>query len=180
MNSAPQENPATTSLTAPASNALLRRVIIISTILSLATADGWMASFQRQPGGELSCRWCWATLIWGLIGGGTGLYFWRQIWPPPNQPRATRKQIMIGSVVLLLPCLWWLTFPLRFLSGPDFRDVTCGLIAAAIVLSFGAGMVIKLIRAFERSDTLDLENETPPNPGTSAGKSPEKQNWRGT
>jgi peptidoglycan/LPS O-acetylase OafA/YrhL len=158
MNSAPLENAPATNPTTPGSNALPRRVIIITTILSLATADGWMASFEREPGGQLSCRWCWATLVWSLIGGGTCLYFWRQIWPPPGYPKAARKKIILGSVVLLVPCLWWLTFPLRFLSGPDFRDVTCGLIAAAIVLSFGACMVIKLIRAFERSDTLDLAN----------------------
>jgi hypothetical protein len=175
MHPARQENP-----TAPASNALLRRVVIISTILSLAIADGWLASFERLPGGELSCRWCWATLIWSLIGGGTCLYFWRQIWPPPNSPGTNRKRIITGSVVLLVPCVWWLTFPLRFLSGPDFRDVTCGLIAAAIVLSFGAGMVIKLIRAFERSDTLDLAGEASANPETTSGKPTENRNSRGT
>jgi peptidoglycan/LPS O-acetylase OafA/YrhL len=151
-------------------------VIIISTILSLATADGWLASFERLPGGEWSCRWRWATLVWGLIGGGTCFYFWRQIWPPQDYPAATRKRIIIGSTVLLLPCLWWLTFPLRFISGRDFRDVICGLIAAALVLSFGAGMVIKLIGAFERSDILDLENEAATNPGTTMGKPPENPN----
>jgi len=180
MNSVPLESPAATSLTARASNALLRRVVIIFTILSLAVADGWLASFERLPGGELLCRWCWATLIWGLTGGGTCLYFWRQIWPPPDSPPTTRKRIIIGSVVLLVPCVWWLTFPLRFLSGSDFRDVICGLIAAAIVLSFGAFMVIKLIRAFERSDTLDLANDTITTPGTTAGKSPESRNSSGT
>lgn len=180
MNSAPIENVSTNNLPTPADNALLRRVVIISTILSLATADGWMASFERQPGGELSCRWCWATLIWSLIGGGTCFYFWRQIWPPRDFPRASRKHIIIGSVVVLLPCLWWLTFPLRFLSGQNFWDVTCGLIAAAMVLSFGAWMVTKLIRAFERSDTLDLANQSTTHPGMVASSSSENRNSSGT
>ncbi len=64
--------------------------------------------------------------------------------------------MITGSAVLLVPCLWWLTFPLRFLSGQHFWDVAIGLIAAATVLSYGACMVIRLIKAFERSDAEDL------------------------
>jgi flagellar biogenesis protein FliO len=48
---------------------------------------------------------------------------------------------------------------LRFLSGQHFWDVMSGLIAAAAVLSFGAWMVIKLIRAFEQSDAETARSE---------------------
>jgi hypothetical protein len=70
---------------------------------------------------------------------------------------ATRKDIIKGSAALLLPSLWWITFPLRFLSGQHFWDVVIGLAAAATVLTFGAWMVIRLIKAFERSDLEDLK-----------------------
>ena len=141
------------------SNKLLRRVVLIGTVLSLAIAYGWMASFERQPGGEMAFRWGWPTLVWCLIGTGSCLYFWRKIWPPDNRPPATRRDIIIGLTVLLLPCLWWLTFPLRFLSGQTFWDVSGGLVFAALVLCFGAWMVTRLVKAFEHTDTEDLANE---------------------
>ena len=136
---------------------LLRRVLIITTALSLAAAYGWLACFDRQPDGNLYFHWRWIAAGWIAIGFGSSFYFWRKIWPPIGGPVATRNGIIKGSIVLVLPCLWWLTFPLRFLSGQHFWDVAIGLTAAAIVLSFGAWMVIHLIKAFERSDTEDLK-----------------------
>ena len=141
------------------SNALFRRVVIIGTVLSLAIAYGWMASFARQPGGEMAFHLGWPSLVWCLIGTGSCLYFWRKIWPPDDRSRPTRRETIIGSLVLLLPSLWWLTFPLRFLSGQTFWDVACGLVFAALVLSFGAWMVTRLVKAFEHTDAEDLANE---------------------
>ena len=141
------------------SNPLLRQVVVIATILSLATAYGWMASFDRQPGGDMASHWSWATAIWGLVGAASSIFFWRKIWPPKDRPPSTRGQIIAGSVVLLLPGLWWLTSPLWSLSRQTFRDVGTGLVAAAMVLTFGAWMVTRLIKAFESSDTQDLADE---------------------
>ncbi len=69
---------------------------------------------------------------------------------------ATRREIVKGSAVLALPGSWWILFPLRFLSGQHFWDVVIGLAAAAAVLTLGAWMVTRLIKAFERSDQEDL------------------------
>lgn len=138
------------------SNALLRRVVVIGTVLSLAVSYGWMASFDRQPGGESAFRWNWAILVWILIGVGSSLYFWRQIWPPKERSQPTRTQIVLGSAVLVIPGLWWLTTPLWHLKGQTLRDVGGGLIAAVMVLSFGAWMVTRLIKAFDNVDRQDL------------------------
>ena len=81
--------------------------------------------------------WRWPILIWVIIGLGSTIYFWHAIWPPQNRT-ATRRQIVLGVIVVVLPGLWWLIFPLRSLSGQHAREVITGLIAAAIVLSFGA------------------------------------------
>jgi FtsH-binding integral membrane protein len=144
------------SPTAKASDALFKRIIIVSCALSLVTMYGWLACFDRQQNGDFYFHWRWIALLWIVIGLASNAFFWRKIWPPEGRAIATRKDIIIGSIVLGAPCLWWLTFPLRFLSGQHFWDVMTGLIAAAIVLSFGAWMVIKLIKAFEKSDADDL------------------------
>jgi hypothetical protein len=143
----------------PAANstdALFKRIIIVACALSLATMYGWLACFDRQPKGDFYFHWRWSALLWIVIGLASNAYFWRKIWPPAGRAAATRKDVIKGSIVLGVPGLWWLTFPLRFLSGQHFWDVMTGLIAAALVLSFGAWMVIKLIKAFEKSDSDDL------------------------
>lgn len=127
-----------------------RRMVSVSTALSLALAYGWLAGFVRQPNGDLIFHWRWAVLIWAFIGIASTLYFWRKIWPPGNRT-ATRKGIVAGSIVLALPGVWWLIFPLRSQSGEHLWQVIAGLAAAAIVLSFGAWMIIRLGRAFENS-----------------------------
>ena len=141
------------------SSTLHRRVVVIGTVLSLAVAYGWMASFKRQPGGEMAFRWGWPTLVWCLIGTGSCLYFWRKIWPPDDRSRPARRDVIIGALVLLLPGLWWLTLPLRFLSGQTLTDVSGGLVVAALVLSFGAWVITRLVKAFEHTDAEDLANE---------------------
>ena len=132
-------------------------MVVAGTALSLAAAYGWLAGFARQPNGDLSLQWRWPILLWVLIGLGSTVYFWRAIWPPRNQP-VTRKGVVLGTIVLLLPGLWWFILPLRSLSGQHARQVITGLIAAAIVLSFGAWMVIRLVRSFENEDAEDLKN----------------------
>jgi hypothetical protein len=124
--------------------------------------------------GDFNFHWRWSALLWILIGFGSSLYFWQKAWPGDDS-RATRKGIIKGSAVLLLPCLWWLTFPLRFLSGQHFWDVAIGLAAAAAVLSFGAWMVIRLIKAFERSDTEDLNALDSANAGSAPADPPSKK-----
>jgi hypothetical protein len=152
------------------SNALLRRVVVIGTVLSLGVSYGWMASFDRQAGGESAFRWNWAILAWILIGIGSSLYFWRQIWPPKERSQPTRKQIVLGSAVLVIPGLWWLTTPLWHLKGQTLRDVGGGLIAAVMVLSFGAWMVTRLIKAFENVDRQDLADQNNPEESASGAE----------
>lgn len=136
----------------PANDGPFRRMMTVSTAASLAAAYGWLAGFVRQPDGDLSFHWRWLVLPWALIGLAGTIYFWRKIWPPPHRPDATRKDIVKGALALVLPGLWWLLFPLRSLSGQHFWQVVEGLSIAAIVLSFGAFMVIRLARAFEEDD----------------------------
>jgi hypothetical protein len=139
-----------------ASDALFKRMVVISTALSLAAAYGWLACFDRQADGSFYFHWRGSALAWIVVGFASSFYFWRKVWPAGHRADATRKDIIAGSIVLAVPCLWWLTFPLRYLSGQHFWDVMTGLIAAALVLSFGAWMVTRLIKAFEQSDTADL------------------------
>ena len=134
-----------------------RRMVVVGTAVSLAAAYGWLAGFARQPDGDLSFEWRWPILVWALTGLGSTIYFWHAIWPPQNRT-APRRDIILGVIVVVLPGLWWLIFPLRSLSGEHAREVITGLIAAAIVLSFGAWMVIRLIRSFENEDAEDLKN----------------------
>lgn len=128
-----------------------KRMFVILTALSLAAAYGWLAGFVRQPNGDFSFHWRWLVLLWALIGLASTIYFWRKIWPPHDLP-ATRKGIVKGTFALLLPGLWWLVLPLRSLSGQHFWDVVKGLVAAIIVLSFGAWMIIRLGKAFEEDN----------------------------
>jgi hypothetical protein len=151
-------NPEPSAAQLPDANEIrFRRMVVGGTAVSLAAAYGWLAGFVRLPDGDLSFEWRWPILVWVLIGLGSTIYFWRAIWPPQNR-MATRKGIVLGTIVVVLPGLWWLIFPLRSLSGQHAREVITGLIAAAIVLSFGAWMVIRLIRSFENEDAEDLKN----------------------
>jgi hypothetical protein len=162
------------------SNTLHRRVVVIGTVFSLAVAYGWMASFERQPGGEMAFRWGWPTLVWCLIGIGSCLYFWRKIWPPDDRSRPKQPEIIIGSLVLLLPGLWWLTLPLRFLKGQTLRDVSSGLVVAALVLSFGAWIITRLVKAFEHTDAEDLANEDKTQEGESEAEPGDRNKSRGS
>ncbi len=133
-----------------------KRMVIVATAASLAVAYGWLAGFVRQPDGGLTFHWRWQVLVWTVIGFLSTIYFWRKVWPK-NRPKGSRMDITKGAAVVLLPALWWLTFPLRSLSGEHFRQVMEGLIAAAIVLAFGALMLIRLARSFESDE--DGEND---------------------
>jgi hypothetical protein len=124
-------------------------MITLSTALSLGLAYGWLAGFVRQSNGDLTFHWRWQVIAWALIGLGSTAYFWRKVWPPANRPAATRKDFVIGCFDLAVPGLWWLLFPLRSLSGQHFWQVVTGLSIAAVVLAFGAFMVIRLGKAFE-------------------------------
>ena len=135
-----------------ASDFLFKRFIAISTALSLAAAYGWLGGFARDLDGGLNFHWRWEIVLWAFIGLVSTFYFWRKIWPPPHRPPARRKDIMAGSIVLALPGLWWLIFPLRSLSGPHFWNVVEGLSIAAVVLSFGAWMIVRLGKGFEEED----------------------------
>lgn len=128
-----------------------RRMFSVSTAASLALAYGWLAGYVRQPNGDLTFHWRWMVLIWAFIGFVSTIYFWRKVWPPGNRA-TTRKGIIEGTIALALPGIWWLIFPLRSQSGEHLREVLAGLIAAAIVLSFGAWMIFRLGRAFEKDD----------------------------
>ena len=126
-----------------------RRMIIVSTAVSLAAAYGWLAGYVRQPNGDLTFHWRWMVLFWAFVGFVSTLFFWRKIWPPGNRA-ATRKGIIEGIIALALPGVWWLIFPLRAQSGQHLWQVIAGLTAAALVLTFGAWMIFRLGRAFER------------------------------
>ena len=163
MSEVPQPPPGS-----PASDVLFRRIVTVFTALSLAGAYAWLAGFVRQPNGDLLFQWRWPVPLWALIGFVSTAYFWQKIWP--RDQAATRKGIVKGSIALLLPGLWWLLFPLRSLSGQHFWDVTKGLIAAAIVLSFGAWMVIRLGRGFEDDAAGDIPPENPESGGEKNSK----------
>jgi hypothetical protein len=130
------------------SDALFKRMFVLFTALSLAGTYGWLAGFVRQPNGDLIFHWRWLVLVWTVIGFASTVYFWRKIWPPQNRA-ATRKDIVIGTIVLLLPGLWWLILPLRSISSEHRWSVITGLAIAAAVLTFGAWMVMRLGKAFE-------------------------------
>lgn len=134
----------------PSSNGdvLFRKIIIVSTALSLAVAYGWLAGFVRQADGDMTFHWRRLVLIWALIGYASTVYFWRKIWPPANL-KATRIGIVLGVIAAALPGIWWLIFPLRSQSGAQLREVTEGLIAAAIVLAFGGWLIFRLGKVFE-------------------------------
>ena len=88
-----QDSPPETDST----DTLFRRMIIVSTALSLMAAYGWLAGFARQPGGDFSFQWRWNTLLWAFIGFGSNAYFWRKVWPVAGRTAATRKDIIKGS-----------------------------------------------------------------------------------
>lgn len=134
-----------------AGDSLFRRMFSVFTVFSLAVAYGWLAGFVRQPDGDLVFHWRWPVPLWALAGLASTAYFWHKIWPPGNRS-ARPGDIVRGSVVLAVPGLWWLLFPLRSQSGEHFWEVVEGLAAAAIVLTFGAWMLIRLARAFEDDD----------------------------
>ncbi|MGH7979715.1 MAG: hypothetical protein ACREE6_10090 [Limisphaerales bacterium] len=127
---------------------LFRKIIIVSTALSLAVAYGWLAGFVRQANGDIIFHWRWLILIWALVGYVTTVYFWRQIWPPSNR-NATRIGIALGVIAAAFPGIWWLIFPLRSQSGAHLHEVAEGLIAAAVVLAFGGWLIFRLGKAFE-------------------------------
>lgn len=125
---------------------------------------GWLACFVRLPSGDFHFQWRWEGLLWVIVALLSSVYFWRKIWPPSGE--TTRNDKIKGSLALFVPCIWWLLLPLRFMSGQHFWDVMSGLIAAALVLTFGAWMVIHLIKAFEGSEGEDFNPDAVRNPET--------------
>ncbi len=132
-------------------------MVVVGTALSLAVAYGWLAGFARQADGDLSFQWRWPIPLWAFIGLASTFYFWHKIWPPQNRT-AIRRDNVLGSIALLLPGVWWIVSPLRSLSGQHAHEVVEGLVAVALVLSFGAWMIIHLARSFEAEDAEDLKN----------------------
>jgi hypothetical protein len=125
-----------------------RRMVSVSTALSLAAAYGWLAGFVRQANGDLTFHWRWLVPVWAFVGFASTIYFWRKIWPPGNR-ETTRRGVVEGTVALAVPGIWWLIFPLRSQSGEHLWQVVEGLTAAILVLTFGAWMIIRLGKALE-------------------------------
>ncbi|HVU09217.1 MAG TPA: hypothetical protein VHG89_11805 [Verrucomicrobiae bacterium] len=147
---------------------IFRRAMVFFTIVFLAVAYGWLACLNRTANGDINFHWRWSALLWIAIGIVSPIYFWRQVWPVKNSGQNRRKRVVFGSFVLVAPWLWWMVYPLWFLSGKHFADVLTGLLAAAAVLSFGAWMVFKLIKGFAeedaaqaRADSNHAENSRP-------------------
>jgi hypothetical protein len=144
------------SLAPSNSDLIFKRLITWSTAVCLAAIYGWLASYERQMDGSMHFHWRWLSLFWAIIGTGSSTYFWHQIWPPSGYPDSNRNGIIKGLIIIVLPGLWWLIYPLRFLKGEQFWDVITGLMVVASALSFGAWMITRLVKAFEASDTYDL------------------------
>ena len=152
---------------AASNDAGFRRVFVISSTLILATVFGWLGCLVRQTNGNVLFEWQWRALIWFAIGIGSTVYFWRQIWPAQNITRTAKRQIK-GWVVLAIPCVIWMAYPLWFISGRQLSDVFVGLMLAVVVLTGGGLMVYKLIRGFENDEAaanadLPLPRTDPPN-----------------
>lgn len=118
---------------------------------------GWLAGFERQPDGAFRFHWRWPQIVWAVIGYLSTAYFWHKAWPAKHHSNATRKDIFKATIVFALPCLWWLTLPLRLDSGEHLKDVLAGIMAATIVLSMVGWMLFRLFKAFEDTDKYDLE-----------------------
>lgn len=140
----------------PKTDLLFKRFVTWSTAICLAAAYGWLAAYQGHADDGLSFHWRWLSFFWVIIGAGSSIYFWHQVWPPPGHPAAQRKGIIKGLIIFVLPGLWWLVYPLLFLKGQQFWDVISGLLVVAAALSFGAWMIRRLVKAFEASDDYDL------------------------
>lgn len=125
-----------------------KRGIIFSSALLLAAVFGWLACVDRSADGVVAFHWQWRALLWIAAGLGCTVYFWRQAWPRPGESRSPR-QVIIGWVVLAIPCVMWMAYPLRFISGQQLLNVFIGLMLAATVLTGGGFMVFKLIKGFE-------------------------------
>ncbi len=79
------------------------------------------------------------------------------LWPAKAVQGPTRTRVLKGFLVLAAPSIYWLSFPLHFISGRDCRDVLTGLTAAGLILGLGAWMMLRLIKAFEHSDQVETE-----------------------
>jgi hypothetical protein len=163
-----------------ATDAGFRGVFVISSALILATVFGWLACLVRTENGDIAFRWQWRALIWIAGGIGSTGYFWRQVWPVENGVRTLKQQIK-GWVVLAVPCVIWMSYPLWFISGRQLFDVGAGLALAATVLTGGGWMVFKLIKGFENdeaaadnADLMDRPDLNPSHPGPNPASPPTK------
>ena len=149
--------PAIESPKIPASSdAQVKRPVTIVPAVCLAALYGCIACLDRRNDGLFHFHWHWLALLWIIIGACSSMYFCHKMWPPPRYPAATRKGVIKGLIVLIVPALWWLAFALRFLIGGHFWDAVTPFIAVAMALSYGAWMVTRLLKLFESSDEYDL------------------------
>lgn len=159
MNSKTQTDPSPPSV---ATDARFKRGIVCSSAFLLAAVFGWLACVARSADGAVTFHWQWRALLWIAAGLGCTIYFWRQVWPAPGVSRS-RRQEFAGWVVLAVPCVLWMAYPLRFISGPQLLNVFIGLAVAATVLTGGGFMVRTLIRGFE-NDEATTADPVAPNP----------------
>jgi hypothetical protein len=135
---------------------LFRRRVTIATAVCLAAGYGLLDCFYHRENIGIQFHWRWSALLWIMIGEGSATFFWHKIWPPQNYPAATRKGVIIGAIVFVLPALWWLAPPLRFLIGRHFGDAAPALVVVAMAVSCGVWLITRLIKAFQSSDEFDL------------------------
>ena len=135
---------------------LFRRRVTIATAICLAACYGLLACFDHQEDRGIHYHWRWSALLWVMIGEGSATFFLHKIWPPPNYAVATRKGAIIGGIVFVLPALWWLAPPLRFLIGRHFGDAAPALVVVAMAVSCAVFLITRLIKAFQSSDEFDL------------------------
>jgi hypothetical protein len=137
-------------------HSLFRRRVTIATAVCLAACYGMLACFDHQEAGGVHFHWRWSALLWAMVGEGSATFFWHKIWPPPKYPAATRKGAIIGTIIFILPALWWLAPPLRFLIRRHFGDAAAALVVVAMAVSCGVWLITRLIKAFQSSDEFDL------------------------
>jgi hypothetical protein len=131
-----------------------RLAVVVATALVFAAMFGWLACIQRMENGEVEFHWQRRTWLWIAIGIAGPLYFWRQIWPAQNVSQSgAGKRTIKGWAALLIPSLFWVVYPLWFISGPQLLNVGIGLGIAVTALTLGGWMIFRLIQGFAGEET---------------------------
>lgn len=139
-------------------DATFRKIAVSSTGLGIAFLLGTLAAIGMHNGGGFQFGWRWPILAVVALGVLWNWRFWNLVWARIDQPeKKSVRPIVLHVVMLLLIGVGSFLYPLRFVAGANWFNLSKGLVTAILFLGTCVFFIFKFGKMFVEMDEVELK-----------------------